>query len=173
MIIIYKKSYVSNLKTNKKFVPFKNIKSLNKKDFTFKKKYESQVGKVYRGYTKFINREPKHERFYVVVEDEFGEVRVSKLKSIKKFDENGKNADKHLVEINQTGYNLPKRTGVDRQVFSKNRISHQNLRIDDNSVFYERKPRFSLSNRDKYKVLHHTNMKKKPNWNSLNKKSNH
>ena len=43
---------------------------------------------------------------------------MSKLKSIKKFDDNNCNADKALVEINASRYGLKKRTGVDYQTFS-------------------------------------------------------
>ena len=81
------------------------------------KKEHGNVGKVYRGRTKYIDPETKHERNYVVVRDKNNYVSVAKLKSIKKFDENGKNADRALVEINATRYGLQKRTGVDFQVF--------------------------------------------------------
>ena len=61
---------------------------------------KKNVGKVFRGETKYIDREPKKQRNYVVVDENKRGVSVSKLKSIKQFDENGKNADKALVEIN-------------------------------------------------------------------------
>ena len=62
------------------------------------------VGKVYRGRPKYIDKDTKPERNYVVVFDDGKNVKVSKLKSIKIFDENGKNADKALVEINHERY---------------------------------------------------------------------
>lgn len=114
------------------------------------------IGKVYRGRTKYIDRDTKSERNYVVVYDDGTRVKVSKLKSIKIFDENGKNADKALVEINQDRYGLKLRTGVDYQVFDKNRMSKKPLSISDKRVFPEQKERFVLSNRERDRVLIHT-----------------
>lgn len=120
------------------------------------------IGKVYRGRTKYIDRDTKSERNYVVVFDDGTRVKVSKLKSIKIFDENGKNADKALVEINQDRYGLKLRTGVDYQVFDKNRMSKKPLSISDKRVFPEQKERFSLNSKDKHKVLIHTKSIQKP-----------
>ena len=90
---------------------------------------------------------------------------VAKLKSIKIFDEEGKNADKALVEINATRYGLEKRTGVDFQTFAKNRMSGQPLKIEDKKVFPEEKERFKLGSHDLSRTLRHTgkagNKKKK------------
>lgn len=121
-----------------------------------RKTKENNVGKVYRGTTKYIDKETKHERSYVVVSDNGNRVRVSKLKSIKKLDENGRNADRALVEINQERYGLAKRTGVDYQVFDRNRMSGKPLRLSDKDVFPEGKERFRLNSRDKHNVLIHT-----------------
>lgn len=121
----------------------------------------NNVGKVYRGKTKYIDKETKAERNYVVVQDYGQKIVVAKLKSIKKFDENGKNADKALVEINQERYGLPKRTGVDFQKFQYNRMSDKPLTLKDKKVFPEDKERFTLSNKDRDKALYHTNTKKR------------
>lgn len=90
---------------------------------------------------------------------------MAKLKSIKIFDEEGKNADKALVEINATRYGLEKRTGVDFQTFAKNRMSGQPLKIEDKKVFPEEKERFKLGSHDLSRTLRHTgkagNKKKK------------
>ena len=128
-----------------------------------KKNKGGNVGKVYRGRTKYIDKETKPERNYVVVYDDGKCVQVSKLKSIKIFDDNGKNDDKALVEINQNRYGLKLRTGVDYQVFYKNRMSNQPLRISDKRVFPEQKERFVLSKRDSDKVLYHTGLKNRRN----------
>lgn len=69
---------------------------------------KSNIGKVYRGRTKYIDKDTKPERNYVVVVDEGKRVSVAKLKSIKIFDENVRSADKALVEINATRYGLKK-----------------------------------------------------------------
>lgn len=125
----------------------------------------SKVGKVYRGRTKYIDVETKPERNYVVVVDDGKNVSVAKLKSIKIFDADGKNADKALVEINATRYGLEKRTGVDFQVFGKNRMSGKPLKIEDKEVFPEEKERFKLGSHDLGRTLRHTgragNKKKK------------
>ena len=120
------------------------------------KRESGNVGKVYRGRTKYIDPETKHERNYVVVRDRNNYVSVAKLKSIKKFDENGKNADRALVEINATRYGLQKRTGVDFQVFDTNRMSGKPLRLSDKKVFPEEKERFTLSSHDLNRSLVHT-----------------
>ncbi len=125
-----------------------------------KKKDKGHVGDVYRGRTKYIDKETKPERNYVVVKERNNNVTVAKLKSVKKFDENGRNADKALVEINHERYGLPKRTGVDFQTFSRNRMSKKQLRIDDRHVFPEDKERFKLGSHDLSRVLKHTKRKK-------------
>lgn len=125
-----------------------------------KPKKESNVGKVYRGQTKYIDKETKKERSYVVVLDDGKRVSVAKLKSIKIFDENGRNADKALVEINATRYGLTKRTGVDFQRFNKNRMSGKPLNLEDKDVFPEGKERFKLGSHDLSRTLRHTKIKK-------------
>ncbi len=89
-------------------------------------------------------------------------VSVAKLKSIKIFDENGKNADKALVEINAGRYGLEKRTGVDFQRFSKNRMSGKPLELSDKRVFPEQKERFVLGSHDLSRAIKHTRMNKYP-----------
>lgn len=123
-----------------------------------KKKNKSHVGDVYRGKTKCIDKETKPERNYVVVKERNKNVTVAKLKSIKKFDENGRNADKALVEINHERYGLPKRTGVDFQRFDTNRMSGKPLRLSDKKVFPLGEKKFSLGSHDKSNVLKHTNV---------------
>lgn len=118
------------------------------------------VGKVYRGRTKYIDKDTKPERNYVVVFDDGKSVKVSKLKSIKIFDKDGKNADKALVEINHERYGLALRTGVDYQKFGKNRMTNKNLRIEDKKVFPEGKERFKLGSHDTNRVLNHTRKKR-------------
>ena len=114
----------------------------------------SNVGKVYRGRTKYIDSEPKLERNYVVVKEEMPYVTVAKLKSVKK--EN----DRALYEINKDKYGLEKRTGVDYQRFSKNRITRKKLSLFDSDVFPENKERFRLSSHDTHRALLHTKKKK-------------
>lgn len=124
-------------------------------------KQSTNVGKVYRGQTKYIDPEPKLERNYLVIRENGRNVTVSKLKSIKKLDENGKNADPALVEINYARYGLTKRTGVDFQRFDKNRMSGKPLQLSDKKAFPEQKERFTLSNRDRDKAIYHTGVKKR------------
>lgn len=121
-----------------------------------KKTKQKYVGKVYRGETKYIDPEPKKQRDYVVVRETPRGVSVSKLKTIRKFDEHGKNADKALVEINHKRYGLPSRTGVDAQRYDKNRMSGKPLCIEDKRVFPEQQERATLSSNDKHNVLKHT-----------------
>ncbi|MCM1367560.1 MAG: hypothetical protein NC184_01950 [Roseburia sp.] len=119
---------------------------------------ENKVGKVYRGETKYIDVEPKKQRDYVVVREKGKNVTVAKLKTVKKFDANGKNADPALVEINHERYGLPNRTGVDFQRFDRNRISGKPLDIEDKTVFPEGKEQFTLGSNDTHNALVHTGM---------------
>ena len=154
-IRLLRKSYYDKMRYQKK-------KNSKKWSMTNKKNKGGNVGKVYRGRTKYIDVETKPERDYVVVIDDGERVKVAKLKSIKIFDENGKNADKALVEINSERYGLKVRTGVDYQKFDKNRMSKQRLRLSDKRVFPEQKERFSLNSKDKHNVLIHTKAIQKP-----------
>lgn len=61
-----------------------------------------------------------------------------------------------LVEINQDRYGLKVRTGVDFQVFGKNRMTGKSLTVDDREVFPEENERFILNSKDKHRVLVHT-----------------
>lgn len=124
-------------------------------------KKSSAVGKVYRGNTKYIDKDTKRQRNYVVVKDNGKRVAVAKLKSIKHFDENGRNADRMLVEINAGKYGLEKRTEVDYQIFRKNRLSGKNLSLKDKEVFPEDKERFKRSSHDTHRAIVHTTKKKK------------
>ena len=142
------------VKPGKSAKPAKLVKSVKPTKPAAKK--GENIGKVYRGVTKYIDSEPKAERNYVVVDDDGRRVAVSKLKSIKKFDKNGRNADKALVEINSARYGLEKRTGVDFQVFGKNRMSGKPLTIQDKDVFPEGKERFKLGSHDLSRTLRHT-----------------
>ena len=125
------------------------------------KKKISHVGKVFRGRTKYIDKETKHERNYVIVRNKGEQVSVAKLKSIKKFDEKGRNNDRALQQINHGAYGLEKPTGVDFQVFRTKRMSNKPLCITDREVFPEGTERFKLSSHDTHRVLEHTKQTKK------------
>jgi len=120
---------------------------------------KNNVGKVYRGRTKYIDKETKLERNYVVKESGKG-VTVAKLKSIRKYDSMGRNADKALQEINHERYGLSARTGVDFQKFSKNRMTKKHLKLEDKDVFPETSEKFKLGSHDLSRVLKHTKSKK-------------
>ena len=121
-----------------------------------KKNKPTNVGKIYRGETKYIDKDTKKQRNYVVVRDNGRNVSVSKLKSIKK------DNDDTLYELNQQKYGFTKRTGVDFQRFDKNRMSKKPLELSDKRVFPEGKERFKLSSHDTHKVIIHTQKRKKP-----------
>ena len=117
-------------------------------------KKKGNLGKVYRAETKYIDKDTKKHRNYVVVKEVGNNVGVSKLKSIKKFDDNDKNIDLFLQEINATRYGLKKRTGVDSQVFERNRITGKKLTLKDKRVFSE-KEEFTLGSHDWSRVQSH------------------
>jgi len=118
------------------------------------KKKQGKVGEVYTVQTKFIDPETKKERKFCVVTDYKDRVGISKIHSIKHLDENGRNADKRLVEINQNYQGLTKRTGVDRKIYRKNRFSQKDLTVSPQNGFNEIMD-FKLSGNDRAKVLEH------------------
>jgi len=165
-----KKKKTDFSKTKKNIVNNQNTKTNNKNSTDEPLIKKNNVGNVYRGNTKYIDLETKQQRNYVVVADNGKHVSVAKLKSIKIFTEDGKNADKALIEINSSRYGLELRTGVDFQVFNKNRMSGKPLKLDDINVFPEENERFKLGSNDKHNVLVHTKRisnkpkKKKKKW---------
>lgn len=124
------------------------------------KKRTSNIGKVYKARTQYIDKDTKRTRSYVVRDEVNGKVKVSKLKSIKQFDESGKNIDPHLTEINHTRYGLEKRTGVDNQVFSQNRITKKPLMLSDKKVFFKQEEEFTLGSHDWSRIQNSKNKKK-------------
>lgn len=117
------------------------------------------VGYVFCGNTKYIDVETKEKRRYLVTKQKGSHVTVSKLQSIKQFDKNGRNADKHLIEINQNYPGLTKRTGVDFWQYTKNRMSGKPLSITDSKIF-KNQPEFAVSGKDLNKAQIHTKIKK-------------
>lgn len=107
------------------------------------------IGKVFRGKTKYIDLDDKPERNFVVVSDNGKSVGVAKLKGYK-------SEKKGLLKIDHKKYGLNKETGVDYQVFSKNRMSKKKLSLKDKKVFPEGKERFKFSSHDTHKILKHT-----------------
>ena len=140
----------------------KNMSNQKKKPITRReqtaKETQKIVGGVYRGRTKYIDPEPKLERNYVAVKANSNKVSVVKMKSYKK------DYDPHLVEMDQKKYSLEKRTGVDHEMFSKNRMSGKDLKITDRDAFPKGAPEFRLSSHDTHRVLYHVEVwkKKKP-----------
>lgn len=118
------------------------------------------MGKVYRVETKYIDKDTKKHRNYVVTKQKGDNVGVSKLKSIKKFTEDGKNNDPYLKEINSSRYGLSKRTGVDSQVFERNRLTGKKLSVKDKKVFSQ-KEEFTLGSHDWSRVQSHINRRTK------------
>jgi len=115
------------------------------------------LGKVYRGETKYIDKDTKRTRYYAVTKEKpSGAVGVSKIKRIKIFDENGKNADGYLVEINHKAYNLPERSGVDREVFYRNLLTGELLSVRENNGVFETPEKFKLGSHDLHRVKKHT-----------------
>ena len=119
------------------------------------KETQKIVGGVYRGRTKYIDPEPKLERNYVAVRAIGNKVSVVKMKSYKK------DVDPDLVEISQKKYGLEKRTGVDHEMFSKNRMSGKDLKITDRDAFPKGSPEFRLTSHDTHRVLEHINTQRK------------
>lgn len=122
-------------------------------------KKEKNIGKVYLAETKYIDKDTKNIRRYVVVKDNGENVAVSKLKSIKKFDSDNKNSDPYLIEINSSYPGLSKRTGVDEQVFNRNRLTKKKLSISKDNGVFNNKEEFKLSSHDTHRVLKHVKLR--------------
>lgn len=119
-------------------------------------KRHGYVGKVYKGKTKYIDPEPKAERRYLIMKDNGEYIGVSKVQSIKKFDKNGKNADKHLIEIDRNYFGLTKRTGIDKELYRYNRQTKKRLKFD-NKIFTEFQ--FDLSDTDLARAKSHVKLR--------------
>jgi len=118
----------------------------------------SRVGQVHRAETKFIEKDTKRTRRYVIVKDNNFNIGVSKTNSIKKFTENGRNADKALIEIDNNYPGLTKRTGVDFKVHTKNRITKQRLQLKKEHGFNPL-PEFKLNAKDMARVKSHVHIR--------------
>lgn len=149
-----KKAAAKNKSTSNKTKTTTNVSNSHEK---------KHIGEVYTAETKYIDKDTKKHRRYAVVDEKNGNIRVSKIKSIKKFSTEGKNADKALIEIDSSYPGLTKRTGVDFEVFHKNRINKKNLTLEkDNEVFNE-KPDFILNDIDKKRVRSHVHLRGRKN----------
>lgn len=105
-------------------------------------------GKVVYGKTRFIERDTKPRRRYVVVKDNGKNIKVVKTNSMKKDIFGNYIEDKHKVEIDRNYPGLKKRTLVDSKVFSKNRITKQKFSLDKNNGVFDTTEEFILNDYD-------------------------
>jgi hypothetical protein len=120
------------------------------------KRLQMILGKVYFAKANSISNDTRPRRRFVIVSDNGETVKVSKLKSIKKYNESGENADFYLVEIDYKKYKgLTQRTGVDNQVYSKNRRTNEKLWIGEGNGVFDEKEEFTLDKEDYEKVDKH------------------
>lgn len=136
------------LKTKK----MKNYKNTNKSNKTQNLSLRKVVGEVYRIPTATVAPDNKKERNYAATRQSGEKLGLSKIKSIKKFDKNGKNADLDLQEINQNYPGLTKRSGVDHEVHWINQKTKKIFNIEDAEF---KDPLFKLSSHDNYRVRKH------------------
>lgn len=121
---------------------------------------KTNVGKVYYGKTSCIDNDTRPRRRFVVVNDNGQSIKVSKLKTIKKFDNFGNNADEYLLELDKTKYpKLKERTGVDSQVYNKNRRTKQKLTLTKDNGVFDCVPDFELDCKDKSRVIRHVRLR--------------
>lgn len=105
-------------------------------------------GKVVYGKTRFIEKDTKPRRRYIVVKDNGENIKVVKTNSMKKDKFGNYIIDKHKVEINSNYPGLNKRTVADNKVFSKNRITKEKLSLKKNNGVFDTKEQFILSDYD-------------------------
>ena len=105
-------------------------------------------GKVVYGKTRFIERDTKPRRRYIVVKDNGKNIKVVKTNSLKKDKFGNYIIDKHKVEISSNYPCLKKRTVADNQVFSKNRITKEKFSLGKNNGVFDTKEQFILSDYD-------------------------
>lgn len=120
------------------------------------KRKTPNIGKVFYGKTKYIEKDTKPRRRYVIVNENESDIKVAKMKTIKKINSKGENIDYFLIEIDSTKYKgLTNRTGVDSNVFSKNRVTKQNLHLGKTNGVFDDKEQFMLDDTDYEKVDRH------------------
>ncbi len=112
-----------------------------------RKKFGNE-GKVVYGKTRFIERDTKPRRRYVVVKDNGKNIKVVKTNSMKKDIFGNYIEDKHKVEIDRNYHGLKERTLVDNKVFSKNRITKQKFSLDKNNGVFDTREEFILNDYD-------------------------
>ncbi|MDR2047185.1 MAG: hypothetical protein LBP79_04745 [Clostridiales bacterium] len=125
------------------------------------KKKDFNEGKVYYGKTRFIDRDSKPRRRFVVTKDTGVNVEVAKLTSIKELDVNNENSRKNVAEIKSTYKGLTRRTGVFERVYNRNRVTKEKLRLDKGNGVFDDKFEFELDDEDFDKVLKHVKKAKR------------
>ena len=105
-------------------------------------------GKVVYGKTRFIERDTKPRRRYIIVKDNGKNIKVVKTNSLKKNKYGDYIIDKHKVEIGQNYPGLTKRTVADDKVFSRNRITKEKFSLEKNNGVFDSKEQFILSDYD-------------------------
>lgn len=123
-----------------------------------RKKFGNE-GKVVYGKTRFIERDTKPRRRYVVVKDNGKNIKVVKTNSMKK-DENGNYiTDKHKIEIDRNYRGLTERTLVDNKVFSKNRVTKEKFTLEKNNGVFDTKEEFILNDYDFDRVFNNASFR--------------
>lgn len=110
-------------------------------------------GKVVYGKTRFIERDTKPRRRYVIVKDNGKNIKVVKTNTMKKDKYGNYIPDKHKVEISRNYRGLKDRTLVDSKVFSKNRITKEKFTLNKNNGVFDTKEEFVLNDYDFDKVF--------------------
>ena len=116
-----------------------------------RKKFGNE-GKVVYGKTRFIEKDTKPRRRYIVVSDNGENIKVVKTNSMKKDKFGNYILDKHKVEIDSNYPGLKCRTVADSQVFSKNRITKVKFSLGKYNGVFDTKEQFILSDEDFNKV---------------------
>lgn len=116
------------------------------KEKVLRKKFGNE-GKVVFGKTRFIEKDTKPRRRYIVVKDNGESIKVVKTNSLKQDKYGNYIVDKHKVEISNYPA-LTKRTVADTKVFSKNRITKEKLSLKKGNGVFDNKELFVLTDSD-------------------------
>ena len=144
-----------NRDTRRSAAPKKPNKTRTKAEKPAARAKKGNEGKVYYGKTRYIDRDTKPRRRFVVVIDHGENVSVSKLTSIKQVDETGKNIKETVVEIKPAYKGLKQRTGVFNRVYNRNRVSKEKLKLGKGNGVFDEKPEFEIDDEDFKKVDEH------------------
>ena len=117
-----------------------------------RKNKRNNEGKVFWGKSRYIDKDKKPRRMYLVVSDAINKIRVSKITDYK----DGQN--KYVLDENKYSQ-LKKKSGVSKNTYSKNKVNKKDLTLDLNNIF-DKNHIFEVDDQDFREIIRFISKKK-------------